>query len=113
MLTPGNTPQPKPYFFMERAEVEALLAAKLAPLLERIVQLEEGLTEYVDTKEAMRLTGLTAETLKTHRERPGTLIVVKLEGKTGAHPQYLRSSLIAFNKSRQRRPVVGRVGGRA
>lgn len=111
----ANQPPPSArsgYFFMERAEVEQLLNDRLGPLLQEIAQLKEGLSEYVDTKEAKRLTGLTAETLKVHRERPGTLIIVKPEGKTGSHPQYLRSSLIEFNKSRQMRPSLGRVPGR-
>ena len=94
------------------APLQFVLWEHIAPLIDyiqtlesRVIQLEEGLSEYVDTKEALRITGIkTPETLKRERERPGTLIITKSEGETNKHPRYLRASLIAYNESRRARP---------
>jgi hypothetical protein len=77
---------------------------EIASPLEAEVKLVKSLiSEWVDTKEAMRLTGVKqAETLKAERERRGTLIEYKLEGIS---PRYLRSSLVAYSERKVRRRV--------
>jgi uncharacterized protein (UPF0335 family) len=87
------------------------------PFIDRMERLERELaavkalqSEWVDTKEALRITGIkSGDTLKRLRERPDAVIVVKLEGKTSKQPRYLRSSLIAYNETRRdysRQPAV-------
>lgn len=60
----------------------------------KIERLERGLSEYVRTREALKITGLSKTTLEVERNRSGTLIQYKKEGRT---PLYLRSSLEAYN----------------
>lgn len=82
------------------------------PFMQRVDAMEQELrelkknqSEYVSQKEAMKITGFASpQAIKAARERPGTLIIVKKSGKNNQIPQYLRSSLIAHNESKVRRP---------
>jgi hypothetical protein len=99
-------PKDRPFYqFVEVGEVSEMIAEAIRPLQAKIIELEQGQSEYVDTKEAMRITGIkTAGSLKRERERAGTLIITKKEGETSKHPRYLRASLHAYNESRRVRP---------
>lgn len=89
-----------------QAYIQHLITEAVRPLQEELALIKSLIPDWVNTKEAMRLTGIKqAETLKAERERPKTLIVVKFEGKK---PLYLRSSLITYNESRTLRRIVGR-----
>jgi hypothetical protein len=101
MATPD--PAPLPHFLEPlQAYIQQLIAEAVRPLQEELALVKSLIPEWVNTKEAMRLTGIKqAETLKAIRERPKTLLIVKFEGKT---PLYLRSALIAYNDSKQQKP---------
>jgi predicted mannosyl-3-phosphoglycerate phosphatase (HAD superfamily) len=65
-------------------------------------------SEWVDTKEALKITGLKkAQTLKAERERPGTVVVFKMEGRMCSTPRYLRASLIAYNDRKTKHEITG------
>ena len=102
--------QPPPGLQVVLWEHVAPVFAKLAALEQKVEQLEAGQSEWVDTKEAQRITGIkSADTLKRLREQPGSLLVVKKEGKTGRMPMYLRKSLLLYNASKvlaPRRPAA-------
>lgn len=88
------------YQFVDRGHFDALVD-RIAVLEKSLGALQAGQSEWVDTKEALRLTGLKCgETLKAERERPGTRVRVKFEGSTNKQPRYLRSSLVAYNEAR-------------
>jgi hypothetical protein len=90
--------------------IDARVAERLKPIGADIQLIKSLQSEWVDTKEAMRITGIKqAQTLKKERERLGTALVVKFEGRTGKSPRYLRASLLEYNerKTQHRRP--GRV----
>lgn len=83
----------------------APLMQRLEALERQIVDLKNNQTEYVDTKEALRITGLKhGQSLKAARERPGSLVIVKFEGINNQIPRYLRSSLLAYNEANVRKP---------
>jgi hypothetical protein len=116
-----HTNTPPACQFPRYAEVQELLLNTITTLIRQIVSeamipLEQELqlikslqNDWVNTKEAMRITGIKqAETLKAERERPSTLIVVKFEGTTGKMPLYLLTSLLAYNDSRIYRHHTGR-----
>jgi hypothetical protein len=100
------------------------LVAQLADLINQLVdmrveeitkplkaelQLVKSLqSEWVDTKEALKITGIKkAQTLKAERERPGTVIIFKFEGSMCNTPRYLRASLIAYNDKKTKRRITG------
>jgi hypothetical protein len=105
-----QTTTPPTYQFVQYIEVQQMITAAVEPLKNKILQLDSArLAEWVDTKEAMRLTGIKqAETLKAERERPHTKLVVKFEGKKRKMPRYLVSSLLAYNEARMERRHLGR-----
>jgi hypothetical protein len=105
-----QTTTPPTYQFVQHIEVQQMIAAAVEPLKNKILQLESArLDKWMDTKEAMRLTGIKqAETLKAERERPHTKLVVKFEGKKRKMPRYLVSSLLAYNEARMERRHLGR-----
>jgi hypothetical protein len=95
---PMDNALPEHYFLVNGNELVKLILHLTEPLRKRIEYLESCLTEWVDTKEAMRITGIKSpDTLKTERERLGTLIKAKLEGRK---PLYSRASLLAYNEAR-------------
>jgi hypothetical protein len=63
--------------------------------------------EWVTTKEAMRITGVSARTLKAERERSKTLLVVIFVGESQTTPRYLRTSLLAYSESKIKKRIVG------
>lgn len=63
-------------------------------LLKRIARLEKGLSEYVGTDEAMKITGIGRDAL--YNARIANKIEFKYEGRKVL---YLRSSLQAYNES--------------
>lgn len=88
------------YQFIDAAHFAALLG-RIEVLEQALGRVQAGQSEWVDTKEALRLTGLKCgETLKAERERPRTRILVKFEGRTNKQPRYLRASLLAYNEAR-------------
>jgi hypothetical protein len=88
--------------------INARVAELLKPL-EAELQLVKSLQdEWVDTKTALRITGLKkAQTLKAERERPGTLVAVKFEGEMSNTPRYSRASLLAYNDKKSKSRVTG------
>ena len=86
--------------------------ADFVPFMQRMEAMEQELsdlkknqTEYVSQQEALKITGLKhGQSLKAVRERPGSLIVVKFEGKNNQTPRYLRQSLLDYNQSKVRPP---------
>jgi hypothetical protein len=58
----------------------------------------------------MRIMGIKqAQTLKKERERPGTALVVKFEGKTNKSPRYLLTSLLEYSERKAVRLRAGRI----
>ena len=96
-----NPPEPLQFVLWEHI---APLVEYIQTIEKRVSQLERGLSEWVNQQEAMRITGITADTLKRERERLNTLIVVRFEGETDKKPMYLRSSLHAYCESKIRKP---------
>lgn len=88
--------------------IDQKVEEKIKPLMDKVQKLEAQQDEWVNTKEATRITGVTDDTLKAERDRPRTLIEVKFEGKTGKKPLYSRASLLAYNESRTQRRTAGR-----
>ena len=84
--------------------IQPLINAQVARIdqLERQVQQLASVTErWVDTKTAMRLLHYKRpEALKELRERPGTLIRYKREGKTGKLVKYCTDSIAAHNEAK-------------
>lgn len=76
----------------------APLMAKYEALAKRLEELERLQDEWVDTKTAMRLTGVSRTTLTEERERPGTKLEYKYEG---SKPLYSRASIFSYNESRK------------
>jgi len=89
--------------------IDARVAELVRPL-EAELQLVKSLQdEWVDTKTALKIIGRKKpQTLKAERERPGTLIVVKFEGKMSSTPRYLRASLLAYNDRKTKRRVTAK-----
>lgn len=82
----------------------------LQPLQKELQLVKSLQDEWVDTQEAMKITGIKqAQTLKAERERPGTALIVKFEGKTHKSPRYLRTSLLEYNQRRTLRREAGRL----
>ena len=82
-------------------QVQQMIRAAIEPLERKLKLVEASQSEWVDTKEAMRLTGIRcADTLKAEREREHTALIVKFEGRTGKIPKYLRSSLLAHSETK-------------
>ncbi|QCR24762.1 helix-turn-helix domain-containing protein [Pontibacter sp. SGAir0037] len=71
---------------------------KLIDLEKRLQLLENGLTEYVGTNEACRITGIGRNAL--YNARIENKIECKYEGRKVC---YLRSSLLAYNESKRPR----------
>ena len=91
------------YQFVDAQHFTAVLG-RLESIEKELHEIKLGQSEWVDTKEALRLTGLkSGETLKAERERKNTRVVVKFEGSTNKQPRYLRASLIAYNEARTKR----------
>jgi hypothetical protein len=89
--------------------VDSRVEERVRPIQDELQFVKSQLSEWVDTREALRLTGLKqAESLKAERERPGTLLVYKFEGKGNRLPRYLRSSILAYNERRTMRRYTGR-----
>ena len=84
-----------------------MIDAASRPMRERIARLEAMQSEFVSTTEAVRITGKSDDTLRIERDRPGTLIVYKMEGRTGKQPRYCRASLVRYNESRPQRRGAG------
>ncbi len=81
--------------------VDMRVEEMLKPLKAELQLVKSLQSEWVDTKEALKITGIkTAQTLKRERERPGTVVVFKMEGKMCSTPRYLRASLIAYNEKK-------------
>ena len=101
-----TTTAPLDVFLPLYQQFQQMIQASEAKTDARIKELEEQLSQWVDTKTALQMTGIkSAEWLKELRERPESLIVFKREGKL---VKYLRTSLIAYSKANVRRPHVGR-----
>ncbi|UYZ60170.1 helix-turn-helix domain-containing protein [Hymenobacter latericus] len=82
-----------------------MLAQYLQPVLarldaaeRRVQQLEASLDEWVDTRTACRLLGVSDDTLKRQREKPGCLIEYKGEGRKIL---YSRRSLFRYSEARR------------
>jgi hypothetical protein len=89
--------------------IDYRIAEALKPLQNELALIKSLQDEWVNTTEAMRITGIRqAQTLKIERERPGTKLVVKFEGKTGRLPRYLRTSLLAHNENKTQSRREGR-----
>jgi hypothetical protein len=88
--------------------IDAQVAERLKPIEAELRLVKSLLSEWVDTKEAMKITGVKSQTLKRERERPGTVVKVKFEGKTSTSPRYLRTSLLEYNDRKTCHRVVGR-----
>lgn len=89
--------------------IDARVAELVKPLEAELRLVKSLLSEWVDTKEAMRITGIKqAQTLKRERERPGTVVKVKFEGRTSSTPRYLRSSLLEYNEKKTRHHIRAR-----
>ncbi|QCR24760.1 helix-turn-helix domain-containing protein [Pontibacter sp. SGAir0037] len=69
-------------------------------LVKRVNRLEKGLSEWVKTGEACKLTGLHRDTL--YNLRAADKVAYKFEGKTVL---YLRSSLQEYNDTKRPRKV--------
>ena len=82
-----------------------MINARLAPLEQELALIKSLQCEYVSTQEALKILGFKdADTLRAMREREGSVIVAKFEGKNEQIPKYLRSSLLAHNAERQAHP---------
>jgi hypothetical protein len=77
--------------------VDLIIEEKIKPLQDELKLVKSRVSEWVDTKEAARISGITDDTLRAERKRPGTLIRVKFEG---SKPYYLRDSLVAYSEAR-------------
>jgi predicted mannosyl-3-phosphoglycerate phosphatase (HAD superfamily) len=86
-----------------------LVEEQIQPLKAELHFIKSLQSEWVDTKEALKITGLKkAQTLKAERERLGTVVVVKFEGKMCSTPRYLRTSLLAYNDKKTKHRITGR-----
>lgn len=102
----SDIPSPTPLLLVQWSQLLPLIT-RLETLEKELTELKQGQSEWVDTKEALRMTGLKCgDTLKAERERPNTRVRVKFEGSTNKQPRYLRSSLIAYNEARTLRHHV-------
>lgn len=96
---------PEAYFLVNGDELRRLIDEATEPLKRKLAFIESCQTEWVDTREAMRITGIKSpDTLKSERERANTQIKAKLEGRK---PLYSRASLLAYNLERSVRPSRG------
>ena len=84
----------------------APLFAEVAQLKSELAQLKRLSAEWVDTKEALRITGIkSGDTLKRLRELCDSPIIVRVEGKTAKQPKYSRTSLVAYCESKILQPT--------
>jgi hypothetical protein len=82
---------------------------QIQPLKVELQLIKSLQDEWVDTKTALKITGLKkGQTLKIERERPGTLLVVKFIGSMSNTPRYLRTSLLAYSDKKTKRRVTAR-----
>ena len=103
-MSPAFTPPS--YQFVDFAQVQQMINAAMEPLQKELELIKSLQSEWVDTKVALKMTGLkSAETLKAERERLNTKLIFKLEGK---FPKYLRASILAYNEAKTVRRYVGR-----
>lgn len=103
-MSPALTPPS--YQFVDYRQVQEMILAAVEPLQKELNLVKSLQSEWVDTKEALKMTGLrSAETLKAERERHNTKLIVKFEGK---FPKYLRISLLAYNEAKTAKRYVGR-----
>lgn len=97
------------YDFVQRDEVQRMIEAATQPLLQKIELLESLTDEWVETKVALKLTGIKSRTtLALERERPSSLLQYEGIGKA---IRYSRASCIAFTESKRlgktvRRPLL-------
>jgi hypothetical protein len=92
--------------------IDSRVEERVKPIEAELLLVKSLLSEWVDTREAMKITGIKqAQTLKKERERPGTVLVVKFEGETHKSPRYLRTSLLEYNRLRTLRREAGRLLG--
>ncbi|GAA4392163.1 hypothetical protein [Hymenobacter koreensis] len=90
------------YDFPSREEHNEL-KQQLAEFKTTIDELVALLDEYVPTKTAMKITGISRDGLEAERKRPNTLLRFKKEGRT---PLYSRRSLSLYNQSKHLLPYV-------
>jgi hypothetical protein len=76
----------------------ASLMDEMVQLKQRVAELERLQDEWVDTKIAIRIVGVSRTTLEKERQRPGTKLEYKYEG---AKPLYSRASLFNYNEARR------------
>lgn len=96
-----------------QALLEQTIAQLVGPLHETVRALQADVAhlksqqnEWVSQHEAMRILNVSANWLKALRDKPGTLIRYKFEGKTQKLPRYCRASLDSHNASKTRRPTL-------
>jgi hypothetical protein len=80
------------------------LQSIIADLSERVVYAEIAGNKWLTPREAAHITGRDEKTLRTERERPGTLLVTN--GETGKAVRYSLLSLRAYNQQRNYLPIL-------
>ena len=113
MLPPITTPtvQPPDQIFLAFAQhllphIQPYIDSQLEPIKAELAYLKSQQSEWVSQKEAMKILNVSANWIKVLRDKPGTLIEYKLEGKTQKLPRYYRPSLDLYNAAKTRRPTL-------